>query len=127
MVRVPPERGQGTRLEVRVGDGAANPYLVTASILAAALDGIKRNLPCPEPAEGMAYDNEGAAILPVTFTEALDALEANEAFKTYMAQELVNVHLAMKRDEIERYNAAVEDPATREITQWEINEYFADF
>jgi glutamine synthetase len=44
-----------------------------------------------------------------------------------MAQELVNVHLAMKRDEIERYNAAVDDPATREITQWEINEYFADF
>jgi glutamine synthetase len=75
----------------------------------------------------MAYDNESASILPVTFTEALDALEANEAFKTYMAKELVNVHLAMKRDEIERYSAAVEDPTTREITQWEINEYFADF
>ncbi|MEY3274344.1 MAG: hypothetical protein RLZZ279_476, partial [Actinomycetota bacterium] len=26
-----------------------------------------------------------------------------------------------------RYNAAVEDPSTREVTQWEINEYFADF
>jgi glutamine synthetase len=74
MIRVPPERGSGTRLEVRVGDGAANPYLVTASVLAAALDGIKRNLACPEPAEGMAYDNEGAAILTVTFTESLDAL-----------------------------------------------------
>jgi glutamine synthetase len=127
MLRVPPERGSGTRLEVRVGDGAANPYLVTASVLAAALDGIKRNLACPEPAEGMAYDNEAAAILPVTFTEALDALEANEAFKTYMAKELVAVHLVMKRDEIERYNAAVEDPSTRDVTQWEINEYFADF
>ena len=75
----------------------------------------------------MAYDNESAAILPVTFTEALDALEANEAFKTYMAKELVAVHLVMKRDEIERYNAAVEDPSTRDVTQWEINEYFADF
>jgi glutamine synthetase len=127
MLRVPPERGSGTRLEVRVGDGAANPYLVTASVLAAALDGIKRNLACPEPAEGMAYDNEAAAILPVTFAEALDALEANEAFKTYMAKELVAVHLVMKRDEIERYNAAVEDPSTRDVTQWEINEYFADF
>jgi glutamine synthetase len=44
-----------------------------------------------------------------------------------MAKELVAVHLVMKRDEIERYNAAVEDPSTREVTQWEINEYFADF
>ncbi|MFZ9505027.1 MAG: hypothetical protein ACO263_10695 [Cyclobacteriaceae bacterium] len=38
MVRIPPERGQGTRLEVRVGDGAANPYLMIAAILAAGLE-----------------------------------------------------------------------------------------
>ena len=127
MLRVPPERGSGTRLEVRVGDGAANPYLVIASVLAAALDGIKNNLVAPEPAEGMAYDNESAPILPLSFTEALDALESNEAFMKYMAKELVAVHLVMKRDEIERYNAEVDDPSTREVTQWEIDEYFADY
>lgn len=127
MLRVPPERGQGTRLEIRVGDGAANPYLVIASVLAAALDGIKNNLEAPEPAEGMAYDNEGAPILPLSFTEALDALESNEAFMKYMAKELVAVHLVMKRDEIERYNAEVADPSTRDVTQWEIDEYFADY
>ncbi|MEY4293784.1 MAG: hypothetical protein RIR29_434 [Actinomycetota bacterium] len=33
----------------------------------------------------------------------------------------------MKRDEIERYNAAVKDADTRDITQWEIDEYFADY
>lgn len=127
MLRVPPERGQGTRLEIRVGDGAANPYLVIASVLAAALDGIKNNLEAPEPAEGMAYDNEGAPILPLSFTEALDALESNEAFMKYMAKELVAVHLVMKRDEIERYIAEVADPSTRDVTQWEIDEYFADY
>lgn len=127
MLRVPPERGAGTRLEVRVGDGAANPYLVIASVLAAALDGIKRNLEAPAAAEGMAYDNEAAEILPLSFTEALDALEANEAFMNYMAKELVAVHLVMKRDEIARYNAQVVDPNTRDVTQWEIDEYFADF
>jgi glutamine synthetase len=127
MVRIPPERGQGTRLEVRVGDGGANPYLVIASILAAALDGIVRNLDCPEPAEGMAYDNEAAAILPATFTEALDSLEANEHISNHLSTQLVNVFLVMKRDEIARYEEAESDPSTREVTPWEIQEYLEDF
>jgi glutamine synthetase len=33
----------------------------------------------------------------------------------------------MKRDEIARYNAQVVDPNTRDVTQWEIDEYFADY
>ena len=45
----------------------------------------------------------------------------------YMAKELVAVHLVMKRDEIARYNAQVVDPNTRDVTQWEIDEYFADY
>jgi glutamine synthetase len=32
----------------------------------------------------------------------------------------------MKRDEIERYTASVDDPTTREITDWEVREYFLD-
>jgi glutamine synthetase len=64
MVRVPPERGAGTRLEIRIGDGAANPYLMIAAVLAAGLDGITRQLEVPAPAEGWAYDNEAAAVLP---------------------------------------------------------------
>ncbi|CAB4752311.1 unannotated protein [freshwater metagenome] len=33
----------------------------------------------------------------------------------------------LKRDEVRRYEEAVEDPSTREVTQWEIDEYFEDF
>jgi len=127
MVRIPPERGSGTRLEVRVGDGAANPYLVIAGILAAALDGIVRKLDVPAPAVGMAYDNEDAPTLPATFTEALDALEANERMREHMSTGLIAIFLVMKRDEIERYEAAVPDPATRDVTDWEIQEYFEDY
>jgi glutamine synthetase len=127
MVRIPPERGNGTRLEVRVGDGAANPYLVIAGVLAAALDGIKRKLECPEDAVGMAYDNESAPELPATLTAALDALEANAHLHEQMSKELIEVFLVMKRDEVSRYEAAVKDPSTREVTQWEIDEYFADY
>jgi glutamine synthetase len=127
LVRIPPERGEGTRLEVRVGDGAANPYLVIAGVLAAALDGIKRTLDCPDDAVGMAYDNESAPVLPATLTAALDALEANAHLHDQMSKELVEVFLVMKRDEVARYEAAVKDPATRDVTQWEIDEYFADY
>jgi glutamine synthetase len=127
MIRIPPERGGGTRLEVRVGDGAANPYLVIAGILAAALDGIKRNLPCPADAVGMAYDNEGAAILPGTFTEALDSLEANEHIREHMSTELIEVFLVMKRDEIDRYNQEVGPLHGRTVTQWELDEYIEEF
>ncbi|NBT49303.1 MAG: glutamine synthetase, partial [Actinobacteria bacterium] len=127
MVRIPPERGSGTRLEVRVGDGAANPYLVIAGILAAALDGIVRKLEAPAGAEGMAYDNEDAPTLPATFTEALDALEANERMREHMSTGLIGIFLTMKRDEIERYRAAVPDPDTRDVTDWEIKEYLEDY
>ncbi|CAB4891360.1 MAG: glutamine synthetase [Actinobacteria bacterium] len=127
MVRVPPEREGGTRLEVRVGDGMANPYLVTAGILAAALDGIVRDLPCPDPAEGMSYDNEADPILPMSLSEALDALEADDQLRTQLSEELINIFTVMKRDEVARYAAAVKDPSTREVTDWEVNEYFADF
>jgi glutamine synthetase len=127
MVRIPPERGEGTRIEVRVGDGAANPYLVIAGVLAAALDGIKRKLEAPADAVGMAYDNEDAPELPATFTEALDALEANANLHEQMSKELIEVFLVMKRDEIRRYTESVPDPSTRDVTQWEIDEYFADY
>jgi glutamine synthetase len=127
MVRVPPERGQGTRLEVRVGDGGANPYLVIAGILAAGLDGIKRELVCPEEVVGMAYDNEAAPVLPANFTESLDALEANSHLHEQLSTELVETFLVLKRDEIARYEAEVEDPSTREVTQWEHDEYLVDY
>jgi glutamine synthetase len=127
MVRVPPEREQGTRLEVRVGDGMANPYLVIAGVLAAALDGIVRDLPCPDPAEGMAYENDAAPILPMSLAEALDALEANDEMRAQLSEELITIFMVMKRDEVARYTAAVQDPTTRDVTDWEVNEYIADF
>lgn len=127
MVRIPPERGQGTRLEVRVGDGAANPYLVIAGVLAAALDGIKRDLPCPPKSTGMTYDDESSPTLPMTFHDALDALDASTHLREYMSTEMLEVFSVMKRDEIRRYEEAVPDPATREVTQWEIDEYIHDY
>jgi glutamine synthetase len=123
MLRVPPERGMGTRLELRVGDGAANPYLLIASVLAAALDGIEQALPVPPSAEGWSYDNEAEAVLPMTFTDALDALDSDRFLRDTLGAPLTDVFTLLKRDEVARYEAAVDDPATRDVTTWELDEY----
>ena len=57
LARVPRERGNAHAVEFRVGDGAANPYLVVAGALFAGLDGIKRKLEPPAPDRaGLIYE-----------------------------------------------------------------------
>ncbi len=127
MLRVPPERGAGTRLEIRLGDAAANPYLLIAAILAGALDGITRELEAPEPVHGWSYEDQSARVLPLTLGEALDELDADTVMRSAMGSAVVDVFGVLKRDEILRYEQTVSDPSTRSVTQWEIDEYFADY
>jgi|SRR5579862_4918462 len=118
MVRVPRERGKATRLELRVGDGAANPYLATAAALHAGLDGIRRGLELEPPYEGLIYEDaraEQATPLPTTFPEALAALDADELLKDAMGAELVRIFLEIKGAELER--------ARKWVTDWEFREY----
>ncbi len=117
-IRVPPERGSATRAELRVGDGAANPYLAIAAVLAAGTDGIRRKLSPPAPVAGDAYrvDIEAAGeALPGTLEEALDALERDDLLRAALGPEIVETFLAVKRFEVERHRAWVSD--------WEIAEY----
>jgi glutamine synthetase len=127
MVRIPPEHGSGTRLEVRVADGAANPYLMIAAILAAGLDGIQSKLKPSDPVVGMSYENESAPVLPMSLEAALDALEADKVLRDLLEGPIVDVFQILKRDEVKRYKEAVSDPNTRETTDWEVKEYMSDF
>ncbi len=117
-VRVPPESGPAARIEVRVGDGSANPYLGTAALLFAGLDGIRRELDPGEPLSGDAYTADGdaaGAALPATLDAALDALEADEVLAGAMGTELVETFVTMKRFETERHRQWVSD--------WDRDEY----
>lgn len=118
LVRIPPERGRATRVEVRVGDGSANPYLAVAAILFAGLHGVREKLPLGPPVGGDAYtldDAEAGGTLPATLEDALDALEADDVLRGAMGPEIVDTFLAMKRFEAERHRTWVSD--------WEITEY----
>ncbi|WEH37724.1 glutamine synthetase family protein [Streptomyces sp. AM 4-1-1] len=115
MVRIPPERGAGSRLELRLGDASANPYLGVAATLAAALLGVRAGEEPPAPLEGYGYDSSKAATLPMSLTAALDALEADDALIEILGKDFVNSFLAYKRDEVRR--------CERFVSDWEFTEY----
>ena len=56
LVRIPNDRGMGTRLELRSADPAANPYLAIAAVLEAGLDGLRNNLPPVHNVDENIYD-----------------------------------------------------------------------
>jgi glutamine synthetase len=118
LIRVPKERGSSTRLELRLGDGTANPYLAYAAALAAGLDGVRRELELPEPVEGMIYDLPDEALgemLPTTFAEALAALKEDQVMIDALGSRLVETFETIKMAELERFRAWV--------TDWEFAEY----
>ncbi|AZP22301.1 glutamine synthetase family protein [Streptomyces aquilus] len=115
MVRIPPERGSGARLELRLGDASANPYLLIAATLAAALLGIQAGAEPPAPLEGYGYDTAKAALLPMNLSAALDALEADSDLTELLGKDFTASYLSYKRNEVERFG--------RHVTDWEFTEY----
>ena len=115
MVRIPPERGAGTRMEVRLGDATANPYLVMAAVGAAVYLGIADKVEPPAKLEGYGYDASKAEMLPLRLPDALDALEADTELSGVLGDYFVTSFLSYKRNEIERFE--------RFVTDWEFREY----
>ena len=117
-VRIPPERGGSTRLEIRVGDGSSNPYLGIAAVLFAGLDGVRRRLDPGEALTGDAYtapEDRAGAPLPLSLDDALDALDADPVIVEGMGRELVETFTAVKRFELERHRM--------HVSEWELEEY----
>ncbi|KAA9108044.1 glutamine synthetase family protein [Microbacterium rhizomatis] len=103
-----------TRLENRSGEPAANPYLYIASQLVSGMDGVDRGLIPPAPTtEPYAA---AAEPLPTNLGAAIDALVADEAFRTAFGDAVVDWYATIKRAEFARY--------LRHVSDWEQREYF---
>lgn len=117
MVRIP-----YGRLELRLPDGSCNPYLTTAAVIAAGLDGVARKLhPGPGSAENL-FDKSceelkklEIGILPQSLNEALDALEEDTVLCEAIGSSIIKQFLIVKRDEWTDYQ--------RHVTDWEIDRY----
>jgi glutamine synthetase len=111
MIRIP-EPG---RFELRLPDGAANPYLMQSSILAAGLDGIKskhdpgKRLDIDMYAEG--HKVKDAKRLPLNLLDALRVLEKSKVMKERLGDSFLSSYVKLKTEEWNSY--------ARHLTQWE--------
>ena len=117
-----------SHVENRVGEPGANPYLYLAAQAASGLDGILHKID-PGPVSDDPYATE-ADQLPQTLGAALDALQADQFFRTAFGDRFVDYLLTMKRCELGRYEAWVQEHSDEQeyvngVTDWEQREYFA--
>ncbi len=120
MVRIP-----GGRLELRLPDGSCNPYLATAAVIAAGLDGIDRQLDPGEPANCNLYDlspaqlkERGIEVLPQNLHEALLAL-AQDSLLCEALGPIAGEFLKLKHREWVEY--------MRHVSDWELKSYLEFF
>ncbi len=117
---------RASRIENRIGEPAANPYLYLASQIAAGLDGIDQGLPLP-PANRDPYavgsETEGSSAAPVvplpkSLGESLAALEQSEMLRSAFGDQVIDWFVRIKRHELSRYDGTA---------AWEQQEYFGHY
>ncbi|MCR9087833.1 MAG: glutamine synthetase family protein [Rhodobacteraceae bacterium] len=101
-VRVKASYDQATHLEVRVPSAMANPYLVSASVLASGLLGIAHESQLMPAAAGPKEDDGQFEKLPTSIEDALEALEADIALREMLGEEFIRVYMSMKWQEVNR-------------------------
>lgn len=103
-----------TRIENRIGEPAANPYLYFASQIHSGLDGMRRKTD-PGTPEHAPYESK-AEHLPRTLQEAIGYLKASKVLREGLGAGFVDYYCRIKEAEIARFNL--------EVSEWEHREYF---
>ena len=126
LVRVPSARGNGTRLELRNPDPAANPYLATAVMLKAGLDGIKNKIDPGDQVTDNIYEMNykqrkarGISSLPSSMEEALKYLQESEFMREALGEHIFNHLVEAKKIEWSVYK--------KQVHNWEIDQYLSTY
>ena len=113
MIRVP----EAGRFELRLMDGAANPYLMQAGILACGLDGIEGNRDPGDPLDINMYelgeDIKGYKQLPHNLLDAIRLFESSDVLRERLGSELVDAFVKLKKNQWNDY--------TSHLTKWELD------
>jgi glutamine synthetase len=111
---------------MRLPDAGCNPYLVTAAIVAAGMDGVKRRLHPGAPNNTNLYEATpedlkrlGVGLLPQNLLEAIGALEQDEVVRDALGPELAAEFITLKKMEWTEY--------ARHVSDWETSRYVEFF
>ncbi|MEL7468931.1 MAG: glutamine synthetase family protein [Pseudomonadota bacterium] len=107
-VRVPEASGKAARIEHRVAGGDANPYLMTAAVLAATLSGLQEANEPPAAVSGELHPGLGEA-LPLTWQAAQARFAESDFIRAWLGQPVQHVFSAQKRQECAKLLARVTD------------------
>lgn len=114
------------RFEWRLPDASANPYLATATLIAAGLDGIERRLELAPACDADLFELSptqveatGLAPLPQSLGESVAALEADPVISAALGETLVTQFAQLKRAEWNEH--------ARHVSDWELQRYARKF
>lgn len=114
------------RIEWRLPDSSANPYLALAGVIAAGLDGIENKLEAPDPVNHDVYEMSdaqraelGLKLLPQNLGEAAAALKADTVLAAALGENLVKEFVALKSAEWIEYS--------QHVSAWETKRYLDRF
>ena len=119
MIRVP---GSG-RFELRLMDGATNPYLLQAGMLAAGIDGIEKKRNPGKPLFVNMYEDgdkiENVKKLPNSLDQALSNLDENKVLKSAFGEKTINSYIKLKKLEINKFKSSSSSQSSNIISDWE--------
>jgi len=126
LIRVPERRGTGTRVELRMPDPSANPYLALAAMLAAGLDGVATSADYREPVDTNIFEmshREKRRLriddLPHDLNEACDELEKDDVILAALGEHVARHFLQAKREEWREY--------ITQVHEWEVERYLLKY
>jgi glutamine synthetase len=100
-IRLPVGGGKAKRLEHRMAGADANPYLTLAAILAGLEYGIENRIEPGPPQQGA--ERPSGSGIPQNWRDALDAMECGEHLVDYLGRDYIDLYVATKRGEMERF------------------------
>lgn len=114
-----------TRIENRIGEPMANPYLFLASQVFAGLQGIQAESFLARPVTDPYAATDQSQRLPSSLGQALDYLQASQPMRSWFGDSFVNHFVRIKQQEIARCNQALAKGVSQK--DWEAHEYFGLF
>jgi len=127
LIRKPAARvPAASRIEARFPDPSCNPYLALAALIHAGLDGVERDLDCPDPVRENIYEFDeqkreeyGIDTLPTNLGEAVEALEEDEVIYSALGEHVGPKFVEAKEQEFEDYLV--------DVSEWELDRYLETF